>query len=280
MKIANKVTLGVEIVNKALSFGASLAGIVNIHDLKSSPSHVISEKMPPFGGVGTKKVDGRRSGEVEWPDNARSAAVIAVEHPVERPELDWWVKGLKGGTQGNFLLISILSELAQWLEKEKNINTIKPAYHIEHGAVYMKDAAVIGGLGCIGKNNMLLTPEFGPRVRLRVMLMDIDIPSTGKTDYDPCSDCKEYCRRVCPQNAFGKQIYSSEEFDQQELPGRTGVYNRIQCNVQMEKDILNGKDVRIEDNSLSGKEVRYCRLCEFACPEWISGSEATEKIRF
>ncbi|MBF0302055.1 MAG: epoxyqueuosine reductase, partial [Desulfamplus sp.] len=227
IQTTNKITLYSEIIDKARDLGASLAGIVNIHDLKSSPSHLISGKMVEFGGVGTKKVEGKKSGQVEFPDNAHSAVVIAVKHPFELPELDWWVKGLKGGTQGNLKLISILSELAQWLEKERNIKSIKPAYHIEHGAVYMKDAAVLAGLGCIGKNNMLITPEFGPRVRLRVMLIDIEIPSTGQINYDPCDDCKEYCKKACPQNAFDKQIYFSEEFAQNELPSRTGVYNRI-----------------------------------------------------
>ncbi len=256
-----------EIIYKSLDFGASLAGIANIEDLKLSPSHVIADKLPLFGGVGTKEVEEKKHGQVRWVDSAYSAVVIALEHPKERPELDWWVKGLQGGTIGNLKLISILSKLGNWLEKEKGIQSIKPAYHIEHGAVYMKDAAVLAGLGCIGKNNMLVTPQFGSRVRLRVMMIDVNIPSIGKIDFDPCSGCKEYCTKVCPQLAFDKQIYSPEEFGQNELPGRTGFYNRIQCNIQMENDILNGTEsvVNIDGSSITGKEVRYCRLCEFAC---------------
>lgn len=262
----HKATLSNDIVDKALDSGASLAGIVNIRDLRLSPSHVIAGKMEKFGGVGTKKVEGRKHGEVQWPDKAQSAVVIAVSHPEEDLEMDWWVKGLKGGTKGNLQLISICEQLAEWMQIEKNILSVKSAYHIEQGAVYMKDSAVLGGLGCIGKNNLLITPEFGPRVRLRVMLMDADIPSTGKSEFDPCVDCEEYCKKICPQGAFGKQIYFSEKFGQQYLPGRTGCYNRLQCNLQMEKDILDGKDVQITGSSITGKEVRYCRLCEISCP--------------
>ncbi|MCK5311617.1 MAG: epoxyqueuosine reductase [Desulfobacteraceae bacterium] len=266
MNLNNPKLLSAQIINRAQEYGASLAGIVNIQDLKKSPSHAISGVMPGFDGVGTKKVEGKKQGEVQWLDKTRSAIVIAVAHPEEKPDYDWWIKGLKGGTKGNVRLISVFSKLADWLETEKQINCTKLPYHIENGAVFMKDSAVLGGLGCIGKNNMLITPQFGPRIRLRVMFMDVDLPSTGMSDFDPCTDCKEYCRKACPQKAFDKKIYSEEEFKHSEMPGRTGVYNRIPCNVQMEKDIKNGNVVEIEDGNISGYEVRYCRLCELACP--------------
>ncbi|MCK5100143.1 MAG: epoxyqueuosine reductase, partial [Desulfobacteraceae bacterium] len=195
MNLNNPKLLSAQIINRALEYGASLAGIVSTRDLKKSPSHTIFGVMSGFDGVGTKKVEGKKQGEVQWLDKIRSAIVIAVAHPEEKPDYDWWIKGLKGGTKGNVRLITVFSKLADWLETEKQINCIKLSYHIENGAVFMKDSAVLGGLGCIGKNNMLITPEFGPRIRLRVMFMDVDLLSTGMSDFDPCTDCKEYCRK-------------------------------------------------------------------------------------
>ncbi|MBC8438316.1 MAG: epoxyqueuosine reductase [Deltaproteobacteria bacterium] len=266
MTLNNKNTLSSQIINKALDFGACLAGIANIVELKKSPSHLISEKLTEFGGVGTKQVKGKKQGEIHWPENDRSAVVIAIEHPLGAQDMDWWLKGSKGGTKGNIKLIAVFSKLADWLEKEKKIPYIKLAYHIEHGAVFMKDAAVLGGLGCIGKNNMLVTPRFGPRIRLRVMLLDEDLPSTGILDFDPCTDCKEYCRKACPQKAFNTKIYSAREYGQNELPGRSGVYSRIKCNIQMEKNAEKGRDVDIEGSDKKGLEIRYCRICEMSCP--------------
>jgi len=262
----NKKSLSIQIINLALKYGASLAGIVNIQDLKKSPSHTISGVIPRFDGVGTKKIEGKKQGHVQWPDKIRSAIVIAVAHPAEKPDYDWWINGLKGGTKGNIRLISVFSKLADWLDTEKQIHCVKLPYHIETGGVFMKDSAVLGGLGCIGKNNMLISPEFGPKIRLRVMLIDVDLPSTGMSDFDPCADCKEYCRKACPQKAFEKKIYSEEKSKQVEMPGRTGVYDRIPCNVQMEKDIKKARTVEIEGSKISGYEVRYCRRCELACP--------------
>jgi len=262
-----KASLEGQIIEKALEFGASLTGIANIEDLKKSPSHMISQQIAgDYGGVGTKQVEGKKLGEVIWQENAKSAVVIGVEHPKEAPDMDWWLKGLKGGTKGNAKLMAVFSKLADWLRKEKNIECIKLAYHIEHGAVFMKDTAVLAGLGCIGKNNMLVTPQYGPRIRLRVMMLDMELPSTGILDFDPCMDCKEYCKKACPQKAFDKKIYLAKEYGQDELPGRTGVYSRIQCNMEMEKNADAGKEVAIEGTDKIGREVRFCRRCEQACP--------------
>jgi epoxyqueuosine reductase len=262
----NKFAFSTQIINKAIEFGASLAGIMNVGELKKSPSHVISSKIPDFKGIGTKNAQGKKRGEVQWPDSAKSGVVIAVKHLTEKPELDWWEKGLKGGTKGNFKLITIFSKLADWIHKNSHIHCIKTPYHIEHGGVYMKDAAVLAGIGCIGKNNMLVTPKFGPRVRLRVMLLDIDFPSTGILNFHPCIKCNEHCKKICPQNAFDKKKYSEDEFKLKDLPSRTGWYDRFQCNVQMEKDNIDSISIVKKNHNNNIQIVKYCRQCEIACP--------------
>jgi len=266
MAMDKKNIIARQIIEKALKFGASLAGIANVEELKKSPSHTITGKMAEFLGVGIKQVQGKKEGEVVWPEKGKSAVIIAVEHPEGAPDMDWWLKGLKGGTKGNAKLMAVFDKLFVWLETEKQIPCIKLPYHIEHGSVFMKDTAVLGGLGCIGKNNILVTPQFGPRVRLRVMLLDMDLPSTGILGFDPCKNCEEYCRKACPQGAFDEKIYSAEEYGQDILPGRTGVYSRHTCNLQMEKNAANGKDVPIKGTDKTGKQVKYCRRCELACP--------------
>lgn len=156
-KNMNKLILLIN--DKAKEFGADVAGVAGIADLKRSPSHDISEKMPEFNGVGTKTVENRNHGIVQWPAGAGSAIVIGVAHPPEKPELDWWVTvDAAGNTAGNRLLMKTVSELETYLEKEQGIQCFRLPYHIEHGGVYMKDAAVLAGLGCIGKNNLLITP--------------------------------------------------------------------------------------------------------------------------
>ena len=261
-----------QIIEQSKAFGADLAGIANVSDIKRSPSHQMSQKMPEFNGVGTLSVEGRERGVVQWPEDARSAIVIAIAHPPENPELDWWVSGATpGNTAGNRLLMSVVKKMADYLEQTLDIRSFKLPYHIEHGAVYMKDSAVIAGLGCIGKNNLLITPTYGPHQRLRVMLVETDLPSTGPIDFDPCLNCSMPCRKACPQHAFSGKIYTIEEYGMDELPGRSGVYNRFQCNRQMDIDIANAEAIDLEGQTAMGKRVKYCRECELACPVGTAG---------
>lgn len=258
----------IQLINdKAKEFGAGLVGIASLDDLKKSPSHTISEKIAEYNGVGTTGTKDRKRGVVKWPKGAKSAIVIAVEHPIDKPEMDWWVSDASGGnTLGNRLLIRTVTEIAAWLENEQRIECFNLPYHIERGGAYMKDAAVLAGLGCIGKNNMLISPQYGPRLRLRVMLTTADLPSAGVQDYDPCENCPAPCRTVCPRNAFEKQIYFEEEYGQEELPGRNGEYSRISCNQKMVENESDSEEVEIDNLGKMGKQVKYCRECERACP--------------
>jgi len=262
----NSQELRQTIYEKAMEFGADLVGIANVADLKMSPSHQISGKMPEYNGVGVKKEDGQ-SGVVNWPDGFKSAIVIAVAHPIDKPEMDWWVAG---NTSGNHQLIHIASKLATWLEIETGIKCFKLPYHIERGGVYLKDAAVLAGLGCIGKNNMLITPQYGPRQRLRALLTDAELPSEGASEFDPCENCGMPCHTACPQNAFEKQIYFPAEYGQTRLPGRSGSYNRIDCNQEMLINEANFEEVQIENQEKVEKRVKYCRECELACPVGVA----------
>ena len=152
-----------EIVEKAKELGACLAGIADVSELRRSPSHVIYSKLDSFRGIGTREPKGIAPGEFVWPQGARSIIVLAVPHPSYKPELDWWMEGCQGGTPGNQMLISINHGLSKWLEEKKGVETKKLPYYIEQGGVFLKDAAAMAGLGCIGKNNLFLTPDFGPR---------------------------------------------------------------------------------------------------------------------
>jgi len=65
--------------------------------------------------------------------------------------------------------------LARYLEQRGHRAAIVPPYcPVEMskktkgftGDVSLRHAAVAAGLGVVGRNNLLVTPEFGPRVRL------------------------------------------------------------------------------------------------------------------
>ncbi len=265
MKTLSKVKIAGRIIHKAKSLGASLAGLATIDELKRAPAFTFSPRMPYWEGVGSRENElGLKPGEVFWPDVAQSVLVIAVEHPVDKPEMDWWFG--KANPAGNRVLIAIIKQLCDWISSTFGIETFHFPYHVEKGGIYLKDAAVLAGLGCIGKNNLLVTPGYGPLVRLRALALDAVMPSTGPIDFDPCTDCKAPCRKVCPQSAFQTQLYKPEDYQQEHLPGRTGVYARPDCNLQMEQNIDGAREEKMDGFDKPVKLVKYCRRCEWACP--------------
>jgi epoxyqueuosine reductase len=269
---------GSQIIEQAKEMGASLAGIASVELLKKSPSHEI------LGKSGTK-IDGVHSfggiedfNRIKWPSGARSALVIALSHPQNKSELDWSLA--TGNTPGNQRLQRINRELSEWIEAALGIKTYRMHYWVEEGGIYLKDAAVLAGLGGIGRINILVTPELGPRVRLRAMLLEDELTPTGPIAFEPCDGCEELCRNACPQNAFDRIVLSSVETGMNTLPGRDGRFSRARCSTQLGTDI-EGSEVEVDEGFLSelhpsGVEtgvmsqtkgrIKWCRQCELACP--------------
>jgi len=92
----------------------------------------------------------------------------------------------------------------------------------------LKTAAVKCGLGCQGKNTLLVTPTYGPRVRLVSVLttaeLDIDEPYRENL----CKNC-EKCVLACPAKAIEPyklkvnkcMVYSSENPSSKDISDET-----------------------------------------------------------
>lgn len=255
-----------QLLLKAKELGADLVGLAAVKDLKLSPSFIFAPKI--LGSGNTIDIQNNvlclKPGEVAWPENAKTVMVIAVHHPENQPEMDWWF-GIVN-PPGNRILANTVRRLCDWIPKQFGINVVHLPYGVEKGGTYLKDAAVLAALGCIGRNNIVVTPEFGPRVRLRALTLDIELPSTGPLSFDPCKLCDTPCRKSCPQNAFAQKQYHADDYGQEQLPGREGVFSRPLCKKQMvtdeavaQKQVVEGFDNPIEI-------IKYCRKCELSCP--------------
>jgi len=254
------------ILKQAKQFGAHLAGFANVNDLRVAPSFVFASQLPVHDkAIGTLEGEMELNpGEVKWPEEAKSILVVAVEHPEDKPELDWWYGQIS--PSGNKLLINAVRALCEWIPANYDVNVFHFPYFIEQGGIYLKDAAVMAGLGCVGRNNMVVTPEFGPRVRLRAMALSVAIPSTGPSRFDPCVQCNDLCRKACPQHAFDKPFCSPETYNLDILPGRDGRYARPTCNIEIKKNSGEAREQIPEGFSKSVKIIKFCRDCEWSCP--------------
>jgi len=64
-----------------------------------------------------------------------------------------------------------------------------------------KHAAYLAGLGTIGRHSLLITPEFGPRVRLACLLTEAPLDPSGVSAQEYCLKC-DACVRACPARAI------------------------------------------------------------------------------
>jgi epoxyqueuosine reductase len=64
-----------------------------------------------------------------------------------------------------------------------------------------KHAAEAAGLGKMGMSSLLVTYQFGPRIRLGVCLTEALLKSTANDDSRPCRDCN-LCVSKCPSHAL------------------------------------------------------------------------------
>jgi epoxyqueuosine reductase len=223
--------LSKKIASKALSMSASLAGVARIARLMDSPSH----RLNPAN----RRVR-----------NAGSVVVLALAHTEEHPDLDWW-DNRRGGTPGNRMLININRRLAAWLRKELGAQAQPLPYQAFRKGIFLKDAAVLAGLGVIGKNNLLVTPRYGPRVRLRALLIDQPLPSTVLHDgFNPCDHCEGFCTQACPMGCFDG-----------------GLYHKDRCMAQIAKDEAGKIPLTPPITGLPARfGIAYCRSCELSCP--------------
>jgi len=78
----------------------------------------------------------------------------------------------------------------------------------QRGHINHKKIGVMAGQGWIGRNNLLVHPVYGSRVRYNTVLTDIPLGATGELGQD-CGGCKA-CVEACPAGAIKME---RSEFD-------------------------------------------------------------------
>ncbi len=74
------------------------------------------------------------------------------------------------------------------------------------GVFQHKTAAVLAGLGFVGRSGLLLSPVFGPRIRLATVLTDMPLTAENGMIGNGCGNCRA-CVDACPAKAIGGRLY-------------------------------------------------------------------------
>jgi len=73
------------------------------------------------------------------------------------------------------------------------------------GPLSYKHLAEAAGLGTIGWHSLLITPEYGARVRLACIITDAPFTSTAPLKMEsPCPKCGGACIKICPVKAIAR----------------------------------------------------------------------------
>lgn len=117
---------------------------------------------------------------------------------------------------------------------------------IEYRGVFQhKTAARLSGLGFIGKSGLLITPQYGSKVRFATVLTDMPLKNEFPIIENACKNCN-ICVKACPAGAISGIIYK-------EGMQREDFFDAEKCSYNMKKyaDIGRGS---------------VCGICISVCP--------------
>lgn len=184
----NKLTSELELFSQ--QHGTDLFGVADLtvaREFDFAKDHFLISQFPRAISVGMQLCD----------------SIVDQHSPQEKQrESLYWHHVYNVVTQS---LDFVAYDLARWLLARKFKAFPVPAsmpYNLEklEGIFSHKLAAHLGGLGWIGKSSLLLTEEFGPRVRFASVLTNAPL-ETGSLREKPCGKCR-VCVETCPVGAF------------------------------------------------------------------------------
>lgn len=184
-------------------------------------------------------------------------------------------------------LEEISLDLVYWLEDRGHPAIIIPPTHVDpwkYGnrpnqhmttLISLPHAAVEAGLGTLGLNLQLLTPEFGPRVVLTAILCSAELVCDRRLENSLCHgpECGR-CLKACPGDVIKHWDRDWEACDEFRSPyGFNKLNEQIQKIVSepdaaKKKDMLRSKDTfYLWQSILRGAGViTGCRRCADVCP--------------
>jgi epoxyqueuosine reductase QueG len=115
----------------------------------------------------------------------------------------------------------------------------------------LKKAAVLAGLGTLGRNNLLLSPRFGPRLRLVAVFTNAPLPCDPRLPEALCHGC-DRCVSACPFGAL-----SAAGFDRPRCVGGLGGFDQPPHVLERQRQV----ERRIGDCTFI-----QCIRCMRACP--------------
>jgi epoxyqueuosine reductase QueG len=262
-----------EIKAKAKSFGADIVGIADSAEINANPPDPADPRVP-------SDISDHDAGRVIVIGKRLSSGVTRIARWDERHKY-----------YNDELTLTALEEIALsmvlWLEKKGYPALIVPPTHVDpwryqgdpdkpmKPLLSLEHAAVEAGLGTLGLNRMLLTPEFGPRVMLTGVLSSVPVEAGQRMEQALCKgpECGR-CLSACPGDVIQHWDRDWAACDKYRSPHGFAQLTQFFTKVmdapdpKMQKALLRSEDsFNLWQSILRGSGVvTGCRRCQDVCP--------------
>ncbi len=247
---------------EALRLGFSRAGITS----PEPPPHLeIYEKWLEEGRHGdmtyldTDRARHRRADPRRILPECESILVVAANY-LPNTQQSGGVAAYAVGDDYHEVLTDRLKQLVSSLEARVG-REIKNRYYTDTGPLLERELAQRAGLGWIGKNTCLISPEHGSYFFLAEVLLDLPLEPDQPIKTDHCGECT-LCIEACPTNCI--------------LPDRTLDASRCISYLTIE---LKGT-IPLELRPLTEDWMFGCDICQQVCPWNLRFAEPTADQAF
>lgn len=214
-------SLAEELKDLARSLGADLVGVASVDRFEEAPEGHRPEDILPQARAVVAFAKRMPNGPLEGPATSYQQTMNVLH-----AQLDL-----------------IASQVALFLEREGGLAVPVPAdepyYHWEvenlygRGDLSHKHAAQAAGLGRLGKNSLLVTPEFGNRVHLVSVVTSVELSADEMMQKELCPSGCSLCIEACPVGAIeeGQRVNQRlcQEVMLQRLPKGTVIESCREC---------------------------------------------------
>lgn len=210
-----KLTLKEQICTRAQELGIDLLGFAEAHDFDREYSWLVERKQDGRDSTFEESDIGLRcSPRISLP-GAKTLISAAVAYPAPdklRPPRDGVPRGAVSchswGRDYHIVLGEKLRELSSFIEErgrqlfgaEDTTCAVRTECFVDTGPLLDRAVARRAGLGFIGKNTCLITPEYGSWVFLGELVTNLELPPDEELDAG-CGDCS-LCLQACPTGAL------------------------------------------------------------------------------
>lgn len=215
-----------EIKRYLVELGASLVGFADLTSIDTIAFNNMNYGISYGININTKIIEGISEG----PTNEYYEAYNNINS-----NLDSITKGCEEYIRK--LGYNSIGQTSTYVTSDNNLTTALPH----------KTVATRAGLGWIGKNALLVTPEYGSAIRLASVITDMPINTNLPINESKCGACNN-CTKACPAMAIKGALWNINSV-------RDDLLNAFACRKKARELML--KNVGIE-TAICGKCIEVC----------------------